>query len=343
MTATPLEIVEVDPAEPEVFGPFHAVYAEATREGQGDFATVWSRDEIRVSMQEDDGHTVRRGWAGRVDGRVVATGWVHASTTENTDLADVHVCCAPSDRGHGYAASMLARVEAWARDDGRSRLVGELAWPYPAGAEGTGSAELSWARSHGFELALVDVQRRLALPVPEEQLDELAAEAAPYFVDYRLHSFTGPVPDGLAEGWAALSGTLMAEVPMGDIEREAEVVDVARLRAEEAMLEKQGRVRTGTAALAPDGTVVAYTDLVATVHESERAYQWGTLVRADHRGHRLGLAVKVANLRRLQETQPELTTVVTFNADVNAPMVAVNDRLGFRPVQWLGEVQKILA
>ena len=35
--------------------------------------------------------------------------------------------------------------------------------------------------------------------------------------------------------------------------------------------------------------------------------------------------------------------LVTFNADVNAPMVAVNDRLGFRPVQWMGEVQKTLA
>jgi RimJ/RimL family protein N-acetyltransferase len=150
------------------------------------------------------------------------------------------------------------------------------------------------------------------------------------------------VPDDLVEGWAALSATLMTEAPMGEIEREMEAIDVDRLRAEEAMIEKQGRVKVGTGALAPDGTLVAYTDLVLTTHESERAYQWGTLVRTDHRGHRLGLAVKVANLRRLQETQPQITTVVTFNADVNAPMVGVNDRLGFRPVQWMGELQKKL-
>ena len=50
--------------------------------------------------------------------------------------------------------------------------------------------------------------------------------------------------------------------------------------------------------------MVAYTDLAATEHEPERAYQWGTLVRPDHRGHRLGLAVKVANLRLLQESAP---------------------------------------
>ena len=50
--------------------------------------------------------------------------------------------------------------------------------------------------------------------------------------------------------------------------------------------------------------MVAYTDIATTVHEPGRAYQWGTLVRRDARGHRLGLAVKVANLRLLQDDVP---------------------------------------
>ena len=132
---------------------------------------------------------------------------------------------------------------------------------------------------------------------------------------------------------------------MGEIDREEVTADAEAIRADEVLLERQGRVRLGTAALTPpddsgEGELVAYTDLVLTTHESERAYQWGTLVRTDHRGRRLGLAVKVANVRLLQETQPQITTLVTFNADVNAPMVAVNEQLGFRPVQWLGELQK---
>jgi RimJ/RimL family protein N-acetyltransferase len=243
---------------------------------------------------------------------------------------------------------MLAHVEDHARRIGRTRLVGEVSWPYAAGGGGVGSVELAWARRHGYEVGLVDVQRRLPLPVPAERLDELAVQAAPYHPGYELRSFTGPVPEDLVDGWVALSASLMTEAPMGDIDREEETADVAAVRAEEALLERQGRIRLGTAALAPsddsgEGELVAYTDLVLTVHESERAYQWGTLVRTDHRGHRLGLAVKVANVRLLQETQPQITTVVTFNADVNAPMVAVNERMGFRPVQWLGELQKKLA
>ena len=336
-----LEIVDVDPSDPESFKPFYEVYAAANRHGpQGEFGTVWQPHEVRVAMEDPDPRTFRVGWTGWIDGRVVATGWMQGSTVDNTDLADVLICCAPPDRGHGYAVAMLAHLEEQARARGRARLVGEVHWPYDLGAEGVGSGELAWARRQGFELALVDVQRRLALPVPGGRLDELAADAAAHHEGYQLRSFTGRVPDDLVDGWAALDATLMTEAPMGDIDREVATADVAAIRAEEAMVEKQGRVKVCTVALSPGGEVVAYTDIAVTVHESDRAYQWGTLVRPDHRGHRLGLAVKVANVRLLQETYPELTTVVTFNADVNAPMVSVNDRLGFRPVEWLGELQK---
>jgi RimJ/RimL family protein N-acetyltransferase len=223
-----------------------------------------------------------------------------------------------------------------------TRLLAEMNWAYSDGATGAGSTDLAWARRQGFEVGLVDVQRRLALPVADELLDRLAAEAATRHEGYELRSFTGRIPDELAQGWIALDAALMTEAPMGDIEREQERADVAALRAREAMIAAQGRAKVNTAALAPDGEVVAYSDIGVTVHESERAYQWGTLVRTDHRGHRLGLAVKVANLRLLQQTHPQVTTLVTYNADVNAHMIGINERLGFRPVAYLGELQKRL-
>ena len=40
---------------------------------------------------------------------------------------------------------------------------------------------------------------------------------------------------------------------------------------------------------------------------------------------------KVANLRRLVDEHPEIRTVVTWNAESNAHMLAINDVLGFRP------------
>ena len=70
--------------------------------------------------------------------------------------------------------------------------------------------------------------------------------------------------------------------------------------------------------------------------------QWNTLVHPDHRGHRLGLAMKVANLDALQQEYPQAVLAHTWNAKVNAPMLAVNTTMGFRPVEYLGEWQRFL-
>ena len=88
--------------------------------------------------------------------------------------------------------------------------------------------------------------------------------------------------------------------------------------------------------------MVAYSELVVPTYDPERVYQWGTLVRREHRGHRLGLATKVHNLRRFQEQRAGRSAVFTYNAEVNRHMIAVNEALGFRPVGRLGEFQKQL-
>jgi hypothetical protein len=49
--------------------------------------------------------------------------------------------------------------------------------------------------------------------------------------------------------------------------------------------------------------------------------------------------MKVANLRWLQ-ARHDASIVHTWNAEVNAPMLAVNQAMGFRPVEYLGEWQR---
>jgi GNAT superfamily N-acetyltransferase len=68
-------------------------------------------------------------------------------------------------------------------------------------------------------------------------------------------------------------------------------------------------------------------------------YQWDTLVRSDHRGHRLGLLMKLANLRQVRERSPQTRFLNTWNAESNAPMVSVNERLGFVVVEAWEEWQ----
>jgi hypothetical protein len=88
--------------------------------------------------------------------------------------------------------------------------------------------------------------------------------------------------------------------------------------------------------------VVAYTDLVLPSGAPTKTWQWGTLVDRAHRGHRLGMAVKVANLRELQRAHPERETVATGNDATNAHMVGINEELGFRVVESARMCRKVL-
>ncbi|GAB6985610.1 N-acetyltransferase family protein [Nocardioides pyridinolyticus] len=335
-----LRIVPLDPFDRDAFDAWHHAYLLA--ESASGASSPWQLEEIRVLMQEPSQRYLKLGWSGMVDDRVVTAGFLRAPLQDNLDRAEVAVHTVPDARRRGYGAAMLAHLEDAARERGRTILVGEAAWPYSDGPDGGEAPGVRFAAAHGFDLALGDVMRELRLPVADGVLDELTAEVAAYHRDFELRSFVGPVPDELLAGWARLVSSLMTEAPTGDLTVEDEAADPALVRETEQLLERQGRRKYNTVALDRSGDVVAYTDLATTIHEPGRAYQWGTLVRRDARGHRLGLAVKLANLRLLQDERPDIALVLTYNAEVNTHMIAVNERLGFTPVARLGEFQKRL-
>lgn len=51
-----------------------------------------------------------------------------------------------------------------------------------------------------------------------------------------------------------------------------------------------------------------------------------------HRGHRLGLRLKLAMLDWLRGERPDVRYADTWNVPGNAPMIAINDALGCRKV-----------
>ena len=343
MTSNPLEISEIDLFDDDALARCYDAHALAEREGLGDLATIWTLPELKVALREPSRTREQHLYVGTVDGSVVATGAHVLPLQDNLDSATFSVNVVPDARRRGHGTAMLAFIEQRARELGRSRLETGISWTDEHGSDGAGWPGREFALARGYRLTLGDVQRELSLPVADDLLAELAAGAEEKHAGYRLMSWVGAVPEQLALGYETLSSSLMTEAPMGESEREPEVVDVANLREREAVAEKQGRTVVCTVALDSDGEVAAYTDLAYTPHESGKAYQWGTLVRTADRGHRLGMAVKVANLRLLQSLGIGADRVVTWNTEVNAHMIGVNERLGLVPVARAGEFQKRLA
>ena len=59
--------------------------------------------------------------------------------------------------------------------------------------------------------------------------------------------------------------------------------------------------------------------------------QQDTAVLPAHRGHRLGVWMKAANLSRLTADHPRISRVTTSNAADNEHMLRVNQQVGFKP------------
>ncbi|KJQ53753.1 GNAT family N-acetyltransferase [Microbacterium sp. SA39] len=336
-----IQISRIDPFDDEAVDAWWQAYAAAERADRGPDAVVWSREESRSELQQDSAIVDRRAYLLRDGPRVVGSASLALPLKDNIHIAHLAVSVPPENRRCGVGSEALAFLEEEAVAADRTTSQGFTSWPYGLRSEGDGSPGREFARRHGYDLALGDVQSRLPLPVDPAVLDRLDADVTGPAAGYEIRSWVGRVPDDVVERWTILDATLDTEAPTGALDIEPQKPDVDSIREIEALIEKQRRVSFGTIALTSGGDAAAYSQLVVSSDDGN-AYQWGTLVRRADRGHRLGTAVKLANLRMLQREAPQTKAVYTYNAESNAHMRAVNKLFGFRPSERMGELQKHL-
>jgi GNAT superfamily N-acetyltransferase len=80
----------------------------------------------------------------------------------------------------------------------------------------------------------------------------------------------------------------------------------------------------------PDGVISGITDVQYAPYQPTMIHQGFTGVRADARGRGLGKWLKAAMLLHVRDLYPQLEVVITENAGSNAPMLAINTRMGFK-------------
>ncbi|HSE08571.1 MAG TPA: GNAT family N-acetyltransferase [Nocardioidaceae bacterium] len=335
-----MRIEPLDARDEVAMKAWHDAFLASQQHGRP-HAVPMRLEEMRAKFIAERDTERDLGFSGTVDGSVVAVGQVYLTLRDNLDQAFLEVNTHPDGRGRGHGTQMLDHLEQVARDHDRSVLVGEVAYPFEAPTDGAGTPYAEFVRRRGYTFALGNVQRVLDLPADEAMLRALVEEAEPHHRGYTFRQFTGAVPEDLVGSFVEIVGTLMTEAPTGEIDHEPEVFDVARVRADEEVFAASGRTKFTTVAVDGKGEVAAYSEIVLPAFDPGKVYQWGTLARPQDRGRRLGLATKARNLLW---AQPQLgrATLVTFNAEVNAHMIGVNERMGFRPVERVGEYQKRL-
>lgn len=240
---------------------------------------------------------------------------------KNTHIGYLHIVVDPDRRRQGYGTALLRHAAKRAAAHGRTLLSDE------ARIDSPGSA---FAAAVGARAGVLEVRRVLELGgVPSGKLAEMRRQAEAASAGYSLLSWAGPTPEDDLLGVATVVAA-MADAPRNPGE-EAHQVDPQRVRDHERRSADIGMQRYSVAARCDrTGELAGLTQLGVNPEDPEWGYQFITAVSREHRGHRLGLLVKVAMLELLTTAEPDLRRIVTGNADANQHMIAINAELGYR-------------
>ena len=287
-----------------------------------------------------DVHHPHRMLVATVDGVIVARGVWETQADEEADSAWIIAEVLPEFRGRGIGTALADQLEEMTREDGRSKALvytpipegpGEcLAAPTGVGSIVAGHRDVRFLQKRGYSFEQVERLSRLPLPVPE--LDALVVAAQERSgPDYLVHTWVERTPERWLADLAELGTRMSTDAPSAGLEEPPDVWTVERiLERDEINATQNPRTRVVAAVEhVPSATLVGFTVLSVPVQKHRAVDQYATLVLREHRGHKLGMLLKVANLQHLAKEFPGHPAILTFNAEENRHMLDVNEAVGF--------------
>jgi GNAT superfamily N-acetyltransferase len=336
-SSPPRASVSVRPVDPADETALHAVWRVArAAHDLRPHNTYWAWEPF-AAMQRTPRSDLDTVLLAAYDDHGTAVGMVElqlfGAANPHLAAADLHVH--PDHRRRGIGTALLAELERRVTEAERTALLMEV-FVTP----GAPSPGREFAQHHGYSVAMEEGFKACDLRATEGRWAALESEAARRHDGYRIVTWQRRVPEDLVAAYCRLQSVFLEEAPLGEMEIQAEAWDAKRVRERDDRLEGAGRHQIGAVAVTADGSPAGLCELSVAQADPAVGMQGITLVLPEHRGHRLGMALKIATQRALRTAEPRCTHVFTDNADVNVHMNAVNDQLGFVTVEHLLELQK---
>ncbi|MFE0254441.1 GNAT family N-acetyltransferase [Streptomyces sp. NPDC059010] len=328
-----LEFVPLSADDDETAGQWLDLLAESS--GDVPHAAPPCNVDMIGSLRHAPPATALDDWVARADGKVV--GALRLVLPEGAPAARVdQLLVHPRLRRRGIGRALHAHALELAGKHGRSTLSATLTEGLPDGPP-LGAGPAAFAAAMGAVRADVPGGLHQWLDLGRHNPLADGVPAAP--PGYWLVTWGTVTPDEYALQVSAL------ELSLGDAPADAAQQEVRTSYARQFEKMRVGRGRrahhTGVVHEA-SGQLAGYTSVSKTTGNPEYLLQGMTVVHRAHRGHGLGLLLKLANLDLALRHEPQVRLVETANDETNRPMIAVNEAMGFEPydrmVSWTREV-----
>jgi len=328
-------IIEVDPHDDATLRDFWESEQEAVlADREHPVTRTW--EALRNSVRDPSAYHGSTLLAAVDGGRVVGGADVGMPLQDNLHLGELEINVRPGHRRRQIGTALYAAAETRFREAGRTTLLGEVNVP----VSGPRTAGMPFAESLGFASDHVEDHFVLDLPVGGDQVRSLRA-SLPDLDGYDLVEWGDRCPDEHLDAYCAMRTQMDADLPIDDLDVEPTVYDAARVRTSEERLARSYIQLHVAARRRLDGVFGGFS-IVVLPRGGALAWQLDTLVMPEHRGHRLGLLMKLSTLDRIHAEHPDRSIMHTWSAVSNAPMQATNRRFGYRAVERMHDMQRRL-
>ncbi len=297
------EILPGDPLEED------AVYEEWAR-------AVLEENEVKtyvVTLKDNPSETIA--WL-----RMQAIKETSPSYPGNEHFVVVNLTVLKEYRRKGIGLSLLKLVYEFAKDKKKRIIIGGTTTK-----EGRALNQLIG----GSEALEMRVYRLNLDDVDWKMVENWHREGAERSPDATLE-FYEAIPDDILEDFSRKYTEVSNQMPLNELDVGATIYTPELMRKYEKTCRKTGETWLKAIIHEKDGVISGLTDILYHPSKAPLLTQALTGVDQKYRGHGKGKWAKAAMLLKIRETFPDIREISTSIATTNAPMLSINERLGFK-------------
>lgn len=237
----------------------------------------------------------------------------------NKHLCNINIAILPDYWRQGLGTSLLTRLVEEAQTHGKSVI--ETGTNHDSGR--------AFLKKYGATLSIEGFENRLELEdVDWDLMQSWVDKGKKRAEGVTIESFY-ECPEEILDEFTEMFTESANMAPLGDIEYRTNIDGKLR-RDYEKHIKKSGYTHYTLISREKNGRISGMTEIFYDPCNGYKIFQELTGVRPEFRGKGLGKWLKAHMILHLRDTYPDVERIITGNAEVNAPMLSINKRMGYK-------------